>query len=530
MKKRTTILAGSVLAALVALAGLVWLVGFAHAGPLALLRPQANAPALVTYQGYLTDAAGDPVADGNYDLKFELCATSGCTTVLWGEKHMGQPVQDGYFTVLLGSVTALSASDFDGSERWLQVSAKASSESIYKDFDAQQVTAVPYAFSLLPGAYISGTANFMEGILNVRDNGSEAGVIATSWGGTGVYGGNLTYGQGVLGWSTRGVGVSGQSSSGYGGEFSSGVGHALVVDGPSLDYGRNPEQIGMLRWYEAVSMTTPIAFDVGDDPEGLAFDGDHIWVANFMDDTVTKLRASDGLSMATYSVGDAPQGICFDGGYIWTANKGDDTVTKLRANDGTVVGTYNVDSEPMAITFDGSHIWVTSEASGTVTKLRASDGGLVGTYSVGGDYTDIAFDGADIWVTSSAENWVTKVRASDGTRLITVTVNNPSGVAFDGANVWVTSRDDGTVTKIQADDGTVLYTTFSIFGTPVGLVFDGAHIWVADWAYDTLTKLRASDGVVVATVPASIGDFGGMAFDGTHVWVENWSPDTVSKH
>jgi len=542
MNRKTIIIASSALAALVGVAGLVWLVSFAHASPLALV--QANAPRLITYQGYLTDASGDPVTDGNYDLKFELCTASGCSTVLWTETHLNQPVQDGYFTVNLGSNTPFDASDFDGSERWLRVSAKASSESIYDVFPAQQIAAVPYAFSLLPGAAISGTANaygsivtisgttgIAGSILTVRDNGSEIAISGSSWGGSGVYGGSDTVGSGVFGWSERGAGVEGQTTYGYGGRFSSAVGHALLVEGPSLDQGRNPKQIGLLRWYEAVSMTAPITFSVGNDPEGLAFDGDHIWVASFMDDTVTKLRASDGAVIGTYNVGNAPRGVCFDGKYIWTANSGSDSVTKLRASDGVSVGTYSVDSNPVGIAFDGANIWVTSLFSSTVTKLRASDGSLVGKYGVGAEPTGVAFDGANIWVTNAGSDNVTKLRASDGTALITTSVGSvPAGIAFDGANIWVanySNGSNGSVTRIRASDGVVL-NTFTGFDGPFGVLFDGGYIWVADRG-GSLVKLRADDGSVVATVRTPIGDFGGMAFDGSHVWVEN-SGGAVSKH
>jgi len=44
---------------------------------------------------------------------------------------------------------------------------------------------------------------------------------------------------------------------------------------------------------------------------------------------VTKLRASDGDLQGTFNVGDSPEGVAFDGANIWVANYDDGTVTKL---------------------------------------------------------------------------------------------------------------------------------------------------------------------------------------------------------
>ena len=67
---------------------------------------------------------------------------------------------------------------------------------------------------------------------------------------------------------------------------------------------------------------------MGNSPIGVAFDGTHIWVANAGDDTVTKLRASDGVSQGTFPVGSVPVGVAFDGTHIWVANQISYTVSK----------------------------------------------------------------------------------------------------------------------------------------------------------------------------------------------------------
>ena len=80
---------------------------------------------------------------------------------------------------------------------------------------------------------------------------------------------------------------------------------------------RNPLQIALLHWYNA-NLTA--AFGVGSDPVGVAFDGANIWVVNNLSDYVTKLRASDGKLLGTFTGTFAPVDVAFDGANIWVVN------------------------------------------------------------------------------------------------------------------------------------------------------------------------------------------------------------------
>src|SRR3990167_5102591 len=93
------------------------------------------------------------------------------------------------------------------------------------------------------------------------------------------------------------------------------------------------------RWYEATTHSSS-TFAVGFYPDGVAFDGANIWVANSGSNNVTKLRASDGIVLGTYAVGYNPIGVIFDGDNIWVANSNSNSITKLRASNGFVLGTY----------------------------------------------------------------------------------------------------------------------------------------------------------------------------------------------
>ena len=310
--------------------------------------------------------------------------------------------------------------------------------------------------------------------------------------------------------------------------------------------GLNPLQIAILRWYEATT-TSGLDYAVGVGPVRIAFDGANIWVTSVFDNTVTRLRASDGtcngvanppshnVTACSFAVGTTGEGVAFDGANIWVSNFNSKTVTKLRASDGTCNGVANppgssvsacsfaVGSFPQDVAFDGANIWVANNSSATVTKLRASDGTCNGvanppgsgvtacSFAVGTNPVGVAFDGGNIWVTNNGPS-VTKLRASDGTcngvanppgssvTACSFAVGiGPSGIAFDGANIWVANVNSNTVTKVRASDGACAGTanppgsdvspcSFPAGDLPVGVAFDGANIWVANYNSATVSK------------------------------------------
>jgi len=289
----------------------------------------------------------------------------------------------------------------------------------------------------------------------------------------------------------------------------------------------NPAQVALLRWYP-INQTTN--FTVGNATDGMAFDGAAMWVVSNGDNTVIKMRASDGTILGTFPVGSKPAFVAFDGANVWVTNSQSQSVTEIRASDGTVLGTFPAGNGCNGIAFDGTNIWVANNTDNTLTKLRASDGSVLGTFPVPANPEEFAFDGANIWV-SLDSGVVLKIRASDGSTQGTFSVGSqPRALAFDGANIWVTNSFDNTVTKLRASDGAVL-GTFPSGGVGASAVaFDGFNIWVANFNSGTVTILRDADGSSLGTFSVAGGGLNALAFDGASIWVSHSTfPGTVSK-
>ena len=101
----------------------------------------ADIPQVLNYQGKITDSAGEPLSDGQYDVTFSLWNAVSGGSSLWSETQTGVTVSDGILNALLGSVTPIPDSAFSGADRYLQIDL--AGESVTPRI---QLTSVGYSF------------------------------------------------------------------------------------------------------------------------------------------------------------------------------------------------------------------------------------------------------------------------------------------------------------------------------------------------------------------------------------------------
>jgi hypothetical protein len=96
------------------------------------------------------------------------------------------------------------------------------------------------------------------------------------------------------------------------------------------------------------------------------FDGSNIWVPNFIDNSITVVRARDGLVMATLSGNglSIPFQAAFDGQRILVTNLVGNSVSLWRAADLTPIGTFatGASTGPFGACSDGVNFWITLNA------------------------------------------------------------------------------------------------------------------------------------------------------------------------
>lgn len=286
------------------------------------------------------------------------------------------------------------------------------------------------------------------------------------------------------------------------------------------------------QWFTPQTAGNLALTTVGTNPYFVRFDGADLWVANNNSDTVTRVRASDGTVLGTWtgatdatgivcaigkvfitgssagklymidptlapgivttvssSLGAAPAGIAFDGTRIWTANQSG-SVSIVTINPMAVTTVSTGFSLPLSVLYDGSNIWVSDAGDSTLKKL-SSNGAILQSVTLEGVAFSV-FDGTNIWVpnVSSSSPAVSVVRVKDAAGnplaspflLATLTGNgmsNPITATFDGERVLVTNPGNNTVSMWKAADLTPLGNFPTGAGShPYGACSDGLNFWI----------------------------------------------------
>ena len=265
---------------------------------------------------------------------------------------------------------------------------------------------------------------------------------------------------------------------------------------------------------------------VGSVPTFLKSDGADLWVANTGDATVSRVRASDGKLLETWTGADQAHGvlvamgrifvagqtspgalyridpsqtagavttvasslafangIAFDGSRVWTANinlpvASVSIVTPGATIPWTVTTVTTGFSDLYGAIYDGANIWVTDRGAARILKLDSA-GAILQTVTVGSDPRLPVFDGGNIWVPNAGSDSISVFRASSGAVLQTLTgngLNQPLAAAFDGQRVLVTNFGGGSVSLWKAADLTPLGSA-AVGGQPFGACSDGLNFW-----------------------------------------------------
>jgi DNA-binding beta-propeller fold protein YncE len=88
--------------------------------------------------------------------------------------------------------------------------------------------------------------------------------------------------------------------------------------------------------------------------------------------TVTKLRAADGVNLGTFKVGDGAAGIVFDGTNLWVVCNGDSTVVKVAPSTGEIISTYATGKGPFTVAYDGNKVWVPNSGNNSISSTAAN--------------------------------------------------------------------------------------------------------------------------------------------------------------
>jgi hypothetical protein len=307
----------------------------------------------------------------------------------------------------------------------------------------------------------------------------------------------------------------------------------FVTKGVNQAIARSSSRAALGQWWSMTGEAALGLTNLGGSPRSAACDGADVWVSDYSNGTVSRVRASDGRLLETWTgaeqagavlvamgrvfvtgttqpgrlymldpsqaagavttvasnLGDLPAWIAFDGGRIWTANSGTyvtlSTVSIVEPSAippwaVTTVGPYDF-VEIQGIAFDGTNMWLSRFGGSDLLRLD-SNGAVLQDVPLGEYPRQAAFDGANLWVpllpVNSQGGSLAVVSAATGTVVATLTGNgldNPFAAAFDGQRVLV-ANSPTSVSLWRAADLTPL-GTLPIASGPGYPCSDGINFW-----------------------------------------------------
>ncbi len=219
-------------------------------------------------------------------------------------------------------------------------------------------------------------------------------------------------------------------------------------------------------------------------PEGIATDGQYVYVADTLGNQIEKLRASDLSPVAQFgSIGrgvgqfDSPAGIAVSGTDLYVADTHNNRVVRLSAaldgsgwssfgSPGTGAGQFML---PAGIAVSGTDLFVTDSANGRVVRLSA------------------ALDGS---------GWTAFGTVGPGTGQFRL----PIGIAVDGSSLLVADQYNHRIVRLATTldgSGWLAVGTRGLgdagFYFPNSVAVASGHVIVADGMNERLKVLRASD-------------------------------------
>jgi DNA-binding beta-propeller fold protein YncE len=200
------------------------------------------------------------------------------------------------------------------------------------------------------------------------------------------------------------------------------------------------------------------------------------------------------------SPGDSPQGLAFDGEYLWVADSyGPGLIYKIDTQGNIIDYIGSPDYDPRGLAFDGTYLWLSDSGGwdfpGKIFKLDTSGNVIDSFSSPGTEPVGLTFDGEYLWCSDWEESKIYKLDTSGNViDSIDAPGGSPADLTFDGKYLWSLSRITLLIYRLDTSGNVIesfyspaTYDPYNTFYFPSGLAWDGEYLRVAYAAeYDSM--------------------------------------------
>jgi DNA-binding SARP family transcriptional activator/DNA-binding beta-propeller fold protein YncE len=248
---------------------------------------------------------------------------------------------------------------------------------------------------------------------------------------------------------------------------------------------------------------------VGRTPGPIDFGGDSVWVGNFDDKTVSRIRLKT-LEVETVGIPVRPYGLTYGEGALWVTQQGWQTtagsVSRLDpisdrvdliglgtgdplGEDDAPRGAPSLVSRAMPVDVHDGAVWVGRRYQTQVVKIDASSHEILKRIN-GPDPADLASNGATIWVVDAFDDTVWRVDGRSGRLAARVTVGEaPCCVAATNEAIWVVSGR--TQVWVISPRTNSVEATIDVGEIPVAIDAGEGAVWVANYGDSSVSRIDA---------------------------------------
>jgi sugar lactone lactonase YvrE len=207
------------------------------------------------------------------------------------------------------------------------------------------------------------------------------------------------------------------------------------------------------------------------------------------------------------SPGDYPEGLAWDGVHLWSNNFTDGALYRLDPADGRVVGRYVgglLPHRPEGLAWDGSHLWTVDWVTGVIAKVQVGESGVevVAEYdkpAKSGRAVGLEHDGTHLWLAcfgaqigEKSELWQLDPTTLAPLQMLRLPVYWVEDLAWDGRWLWSVDWLFAIGFAIDRATGDTLHTYRTPGPNPVGMAWDGEYLWTTDTQADSIWALDIS--------------------------------------
>ena len=186
-------------------------------------------------------------------------------------------------------------------------------------------------------------------------------------------------------------------------------------------------------------------------------------------------------------------GLAWDGEHIWLADRDSGWLYAVDRRTGEFVDSLVCPSfSPAGLAYGDGCLWISGYHERAIYKLDLSSGQVTDVIGSPSFLTlGLAWQEGYLWACDAQAREIVKIDPADGTpqRSIRAPSRYAHGLTFDGNYLWVSDRRNDRIYMVEPQRGWTICKLESPGPYPRDLAWDGSDLWVVDYQTDSLYAL-----------------------------------------